>query len=216
MKEIVGISEHHEARRTQRIASDHVQQLHLDGVGKEAREHIDLTGSGVDRRESGSVMLELTRNGGVTRGLAADVERRRHIKMNVERRFGEIKRGILLAEQCLNVGQDFADGVRANRSWCVRAGSIDAIAGAIERRPARKMIILISGEDEERVAGRDAIICKTREELIEGAVIISKLLDVPRLPRSERSEGERVALVSVRDVGVGDRDTVFLHRSGVR
>jgi hypothetical protein len=42
------------------------------------------------------------------------------------------------------------------------------------------------------------------------------LLDVPRLPRSERSEGERVALVSVRDVGVGDRDTVFLHRSGVR
>src|SRR5258707_9659924 len=122
----------------------------------------------------------------------------------------------LVAEQCLNVGQDFADGVRANRSWCVRAGSIDAIAGAIERRPARKMIILISGEDEERVAGRDAIICKTREELIEGAVIISKLLDVPRLPRSERSEGERVALVSVRDVGVGDRDTVFLHRSGVR
>jgi len=34
LEEIVGVSEHHECGRPQRIASDHVQQLHLDRIGE--------------------------------------------------------------------------------------------------------------------------------------------------------------------------------------
>ncbi len=158
LEEIVGIAEHDEARRAQRIPSDHVQQFHLDGIGQKTRECIDVARSGINRGQSRSVMLELARNSRVARRLAADVKRGRHVKVNVEWRLGEIECRIFLAEQRLNVGQDFANGVRSRRACRVGASSVDAIAGAIERRPSCVMVVFIRSKDEERVAGRNAVV----------------------------------------------------------
>src|SRR5260370_23146109 len=102
LEEIVGIAEHYESGRTQRITSDHVQQLHLDGIGQKTRECIDVARSGINRGQSRSVTLELARNSRVARRLAPDVKRGRHVKSNVEWRLGEIECRIFLAEQRLN------------------------------------------------------------------------------------------------------------------
>ncbi len=75
-----------------------MQQLQLDRISQIASQHIGVARPGIDGGQCGSVVLELTSDGGCARGLAADIEDRRHVKVNVERSLGEIQRGIFLAE----------------------------------------------------------------------------------------------------------------------
>src|SRR5882757_8670021 len=78
------------------------------------------------------------------------------------------------------------------------------------------MIVLVGGQDKERVARVNSIITHPREELIERIVICFELRDVARLAGTKGAEWERMAVVRIRDVGVSDRHAVLLHCGRVR
>jgi len=102
---------HHEGRSSQRIGRDHVQKFQLHRVGEEMSQGIDVSGSGIDGGQRRSVTLELARNSCIAGGLSANVERGRHIKVNVERCLYEIQGRICLAEERFDVGQYFTDRI---------------------------------------------------------------------------------------------------------
>src|SRR5882672_6482817 len=77
------------------------------------------------------------------------------------------------------------------------------------------MIVLIGGEDKERVAWVNSVITHSGEELIERIVICFELRDVARLAGTKGAKWERVAVVRIRDVGVRDGHAVRLHCRGV-
>src|SRR6267154_1428048 len=78
------------------------------------------------------------------------------------------------------------------------------------------MIVLIGGEDKERVARVNSVITHSCEELIERIVICFELRDVARLAGTKGAKWERVAVVRIRDVRVSDRHAVLLHCGRVR
>src|SRR5262249_45923585 len=73
-----------------------------------------------------------------------------------------------------------------------------------------EMITLVHGHDEERVALVDSIALESREERLEGGVVVRELLLVVRLTRAGGA-GQRVVVVRVREVRVGHWDASFLH-----
>ena len=77
------------------------------------------------------------------------------------------------------------------------------------------MIVLVGGQDEKRIAGSDAIVGQAGEEFVKCLIIRSQLLDVGSFAGTKGAERGDMAFVGIRDVSVGDRDVVLLHRCGV-
>ncbi len=134
--------------------------------------------------------------------------------MNVERCLYEIQGRVCLAEERFDIGQNFTNRVGSGRAWRVGARSVDAVAGT-EWRPPSIVVVLIGGEDKERVAWINSVITHSREELIERIVICFELRDVARLAGTKGAKWECVAVMCIRDVGVRDGHAVLLHCRGV-
>ena len=73
------------------------------------------------------------------------------------------------------------------------------------------MVVFISGEDEEGVAAIDPISLQAREELPKRRVIGLQGCNVSGLPGAI-GRPAWMRIVGIRDVGIGDRDSVLLHR----
>ena len=87
----------------------------------------------------------------------------------------------------------------------VVAGRDDAIAARGRRLVSDKVVALVDGEDEERVALVDAVGGQAVEELLEREVVVVQLLDVSSLTGAVREvnvAGRAMPVVRVRDVRV--------------
>ena len=126
-----------------------------------------------------------------------DTERRRHI--------------LLGGQQASQVDRDLADLV-------IRARYFDAVAAWRRRRAANKVIVLIGSNDEQGVAGIDAIAREAGKEGVECGVVRLEYIDVRGLPGPVGSGSRRrfVRVVRVADIAPGDRHAVLLHRGDVR
>src|SRR5215470_9788100 len=178
LKEIIRIGEHDKRRRAEGIGGHHVKQLEFDGIREIARQDVGVARSRIDGREFPSVLFELAGYGRTGSWLAADVEHRGHVKVNVKGRICKIQRRVFFAEERLDVGKQFANRVWANGAACISTGHVDAIAAGVGWRASRKVVVLVRRNDEDGVLGSNAIVGKTSEEFVEGVVIRGELLDV--------------------------------------
>ena len=74
------------------------------------------------------------------------------------------------------------------------------------------MVVLVGGEDEERVLRRDAVFGEAGEELAKCFVKGGKLADVTRFAGPECAGVGDVVVMSVLDLAVDNRDACFDHR----
>ncbi len=143
-----------------------------------------------------------------------DIECRRVVEVNIERR-----RVVALGEQQpVEERVDLAD-------LGIGAGHMDAVAIGRARRAADEVVVFVRGHDEQRIVLVDAVGGKTREELAERDIIGHELGDVFRFARTEcmgRSrqigagvERQRIAVMRIGDIYVGNRHTCFEHGRGV-
>ena len=89
-----------------------------------------------------------------------------------------------------------------------------AVAARRCRLRPGEVVALLDGDDEQRVALVDPVPGQAIEERGEGLVIRLELGDVARLARSIGDvllAVGTVAIVGIRDVAVGDRDSGLLH-----
>src|SRR5262249_51054214 len=97
---------------------------------------------------------------------------------------------------------------RIARGCVVDAGGVHTIA--VLCLLARKMIVLVGGDDEQGIALVDSCRGEPVEKLRKGIVILLQSGDVRGLARTVRA-ATGVVVVRVRDVGERYRDAEFLH-----
>src|SRR5204863_7619389 len=101
-----------------------------------------------------------------------DTERRRHI--------------LLGGQQASQVDRDLADLV-------IRARYFDAVAAWRRRRAANKVIVLVGRDDEQGVAGIDAIASEAGKEGVKCGVVRLEQVDI-RGPPGPRGRGPKPRL----------------------
>src|SRR5207302_3218886 len=149
--------------------------------------------------------LERARDGRVVGRVTRDVDGRRIVGVDLERRCHTLLRG----EQARHVGVDLADLVRAINAW-----SCDAVAAGL--LDAGEVVALIRREGEQRVAPVDAIRREAAEESAEGVVVRLQGRDVSRLAGAKGGWRIReVVVMRVRDVRIRHGHPVLLHRGDV-
>ncbi len=115
---------------------------------------------------------------------------------------------LLCGEQARQVGTDLADlTVRARRRY--------AVASCRSGRAADKVIAFIGGEDEKRVGFVDAVLRERREECRERRVIRLKSGNVSGFSWTVCWTAG-MFIMCVRNVSIGDRYAVPLHRGHIR
>src|SRR5204863_8450842 len=82
------------------------------------------------------------------------------------------------------------------------------------RRAAGEVVVLVGGDDEQRVGRGDAVVVQPVEERAERVVVGLQRGDVPRLTRPVRGAAG-VLVVGVGDVPEGDRYPGLLHLGDV-
>ena len=209
----VGVSEWGESGRAEGIGGDHVQRLHAGMV--HLRNHdvvLDHAGVWVQPAEPGQLPLQVADDGIglIAEGLSAsavDIHRRRVIGVH-----GENSRVSELGENhAAQVGVDFAHAI-------IDARYGYAVAAIGSRRIAYEVITFVNGKYEQCIALVDSVGGEPVEELLEGLIIGLQLLGVAVFSRAIGEvdvAGGSVRVMRVGDVGIGDRDTGFLHLGNV-
>jgi hypothetical protein len=93
----------------------------------------------------------------------------------------------------------------------VGAGYIGAVAICRRRRPTNKMVVLVCGDDEQRIVPRDPGVGETLKEFPEGLVVGGESLNVSALAGPEGSAARKVIVMGVRDVSKDDRHAGLKH-----
>ena len=147
-------------------------------------------------------MLERSRHRGGLGGIAVDIKCRRIVAVNLERR-DVAELGV---DRAVEVGVDLA-------LFGVGAGYLGPVAIGRRRRPADKMIVLVGGDDKQRVVFGDAVYFQAVEEFPERGVVGGELLDISVLAGTEGAAltGE-VIVVRVGNVAVNHRHPCLEHR----
>jgi hypothetical protein len=183
-----------------------VQQAHPDGIDHLVGQVLVLVGERIVRCQRADVVLERSRHRRIGRRVPDQVERGRHVRVDVERCGVRSLRG----EEPVKVHVDLSDVVR--RAPC-RAGHVrplargrDAVAPRVRRLAAGEVVALLDGEHEQRVVGGDAVGLQAVEERLERSVVVVQLLDVSRLARALSQMTDRVGrgIRRVQVVRVGD------------
>ena len=179
-QEVVGVAEQ---RRSSACAPDHARACGAGparpGRPGPARRCWSRRGRSQRRRRSRAWRRPAARAcasvGSVWPGIAVDVERRRIVAMHAERRrIGELG-GIDQAQ----IGVDLA--FLAHRCRNVDAVTMAGLGGS----PERKVIVLVGGDDEQRIVLGDAVLRKPGEEVAEGLVVVLELRHIACLAGAE-------------------------------
>jgi len=190
-------------RRARRVGGNHVQQLHLDRVGQIPRQCVGVPGHRVDRGQLPGRAFERAADCGVAGRVPGDIDVRRRVGVHLERGCDPLLGG----EQASQVAVQLAD-------LAVRARRRDAVTVGRAGRAADEVVALVGSEHEQRVRLVDAVLGQPREELPERVVVRLQGGDVAGLSRPVCGP-VRMRVVRVRNVRVGDRDAVLLHRRHV-
>ncbi|HEX9589606.1 MAG TPA: hypothetical protein VGA15_17920, partial [Bradyrhizobium sp.] len=140
-------------------------------------------------QEIAGFALEGSRHAGSLRGIASDVESRCVVAVHGEgRRISELGK-----DHVAQIGVNFA-------LFRIGARHLDPVTIRRRRRPSDKMIVLICGDNEQRVIFGDPVLLRAIEEFAEGLVVCGKLLDVPALAGAEGATTGDVIVVGVGDI----------------
>ena len=103
-------------------------------------------------------------------GIVVDINRRRHVEMDVKRR----RVSGLRCEEAVQEGVYLTE-------LAVSAGYVHAVAIGRRRLAADEMIAFLDGDDEQRVRLIDTVLLQASEECCETGVVVDELLYIAGL-----------------------------------
>ena len=193
----------------QRLLADLVGQI--EGNRRFLAAHVRI-----ERLRGSGVTLELSQGRIGGSRIAVDVDRRSRVAVDRERRLRGRRR-----EQRAQVRVDLADLVRRARRRRIEV-AVRVAPIAVVRDAAGEVVVLVGGDDEQRVLLVDPVLLQPVEEGRERVVVRLQRCDVIRFAgtrgarkdsvRVGRSrESVRVVVMRVRDVPERDRNAGLLH-----
>src|SRR6266536_4764955 len=171
LKEVIGIGEHGERRRSGRVGRDHMEQLHLHWIGHVLGKCVGITRyrvhgcqlpHGTLKRSSYSLVI--------ASWIARDIDVGSRVRMNQE----WVCDALLSRQQACHIGIDFTD-------LAIGARRRHPIASCRTWGATHEMITLVGREYEQRIARIDAVTCQSSEEPGEGVIICCECRDIASL-----------------------------------
>ena len=155
---VVGVGENREAWGPERIEGLHVQELELDGINHELRDHVGIPGNGIGHGYGPGRPLVGAQAGIVRDRVAGQVDVGRRIVGDSGRR-GD---GSFRLEQAAKVQRQFTNFIAVAVAIKTRRGH--AVAAGIGGVGSYNVIILLRANEEQRVGRSDPVFGQTGEE----------------------------------------------------